>query len=163
MEDVNGTIKSYHYFVPETNYRWFPEYERFWKVFPRVQGVNIVTSIPGNHDIGLGNGIRTDKLNRFKSHFAGNTTSKILAVCNFQLVLLDTPSLLNTANPEIFEPTFSWLDSISNAPQPVGRILFSHIPLYRPPDTNCGSLRLNRHNPFVREGDISIRILLMPN
>lgn len=141
MEGVNGRIKSSHHLVPETDYRWIPEYERFWKVFPRVQGVNVVTTIPGNHDIGLGDGINPDKLYRFKSHFAGNSTSKILTVCNFQIILLDTSSLLNTANPEIFEPTFAFLDSISNIPQPYGRLLFSHIPLYRPPDTNCGSLR----------------------
>ena len=134
-------IKSCHYSVSETDYRWLREYERFWKVFPPVKGVKIVTSIPGNHDIGLGDGIHPDKLNRFKSRFAENSTSRILTICNFQLVLLDSSSLLNTANPQVFEPTFSWLDSIANIPQPYGRILFSHIPLYRPPDTYCGSLR----------------------
>ena len=141
MEDVNGRIKSRSPLLSDSNHRWFPEYERFWKVFPRVNGVKVVTTIPGNHDIGLGNGIHPDKLSRFNTYFGENSTSRIITVCNFQIVMLDTLPLLNTENPEVFEPAFSFLDSISNIPQPYGRLLFSHIPLYRPPDTPCGSLR----------------------
>ena len=141
MEDVNGRMKSNHHLYQRLNARWFPEYERFWKVFPRVEGVKVVTSIPGNHDIGLGDGIHPDRLNRFTSHFTENSTSQIIKICNFELVLLDTSSLLNTVSPQIFEPTSSFLDYVSNLPRPYGRLLFSHIPLYRPPDTNCGPYR----------------------
>lgn len=108
-------------------------------MFPRVEGVKVVTSIPGNHDIGLGNGIRPDRLDRFRSHFAStNSTSRILDLCNFELVLLDTSSLLNTVSPEVYEPPSKLLDQISDSHPPYARLLFSHIPLYRPPDADCG-------------------------
>src|SRR2546421_3862352 len=91
--------------VGETHGRWIPEYKRFQTVFPTVEGTRAVTTIPGNHDIGLGDGITPSRLNRFKHHFTEhNTTSQILETCNFELILLDTPSILNTNNPEIFDP-----------------------------------------------------------
>jgi ethanolamine phosphate phosphodiesterase len=108
-------------------------------VFPHVEGVKVITSIPGNHDIGLGNGIQPERLDRFKSYFTyTNTTSQILDVCNFEVVLLDTPSLLNTVSPEVYGPPTALISQISDSPMPYARLLFSHIPLYRPPETNCG-------------------------
>lgn len=156
--------------------RWFAEYERFWKVFPRVnEGVKIVTSLPGNHDIGLGDGIQPERLNRFRSHFANissssssSSTSQSVDVCNFDLVLLDTPSLLNKISPAVFEPSSTFLDHISDSPPPFGRLLFSHIPLYRPSDTDCGPYRESSTPIRVGSGyqyqntldvDLTIRIL----
>jgi ethanolamine phosphate phosphodiesterase len=70
-------------------------------------------------------------------------------ICNFDLVLLDTSSLLNTVSPEIYEPPSNFLNEVSNSRTPYVRLLFSHIPLYRPPDTYCG--------PY-RESSLSIRV-----
>src|SRR5438045_6655195 len=75
--------------VGETHGRWIPEYKRFQTVFPTVEGTRAVTTIPGNHDVGLGDGITPSRLNRFKHHFTEhNTTSQILETCNFELILL---------------------------------------------------------------------------
>lgn len=68
-------------------------------------------------------------------------SSQILDLCNFEIVLLDTPSLLNTVSPEVYEPPSELLEQISDSPVPYARLLFSHIPLYRPPETNCGADR----------------------
>ena len=111
-------------------------------MFPYFEGTRVVYSLPGNHDIGLGDGIRLDRLNRFKAHFTDeNATSQRLEICGFDMVLLDSPSLLNTVSPDIYGPPSQFLDDVTELPLAQGRILFTHIPLYRPPDTNCGPFR----------------------
>lgn len=156
-------------FSSGTHGRWIPEYKRFQTVFPAVEGTRTITTIPGNHDIGLGDGITTSRLNRFKHHFTEqNATSQILETCNFELILLDTPSILNTNNAEIFDPPSHFLDDMPDAKPEVGRILFTHIPLFRPPDTPCGRFRESGRPIFYGGGyqyqntmpqDISTRIL----
>src|SRR5271156_2613010 len=122
-----------------TECRWFPEYRRFWKLFPYSEGTRIFPTIPGNHDIGLGDGIRVDRLDRFKTQFTHtNATSDRLEICGFDMVLLDTPSLINTVSPEVYEPTLQFLDTPRDLRWGQGRLLFTHIPLYRPPNTDCG-------------------------
>ena len=128
--------------INEPKDRWIPEYQRFRDVFPAVEGVRISTTIPGNHDIGLGDGIRPARLNRFISHFSSsNSTSEIIETCNFELILLDTPSLLNTQDPSIHESPLTFLENLPDPRPDVPRILFTHIPLYRTPDTSCGAYR----------------------
>lgn len=137
-----GNDKYIQFFKEIDKFRWFPEFERFWKVFPRTEGVRIVTTLPGNHDIGLGDGIQQDRLTRFKSFFTDEfSTSQTLEICNFELILLDTPSLLNKASPEILDPPTVFLDNITGVRPAWSRLLFTHIPMYRPPDTECGPLR----------------------
>ena len=80
---------------------WFNEYRRFGRLFVdtwlkgagRLRGGErkIVTSLPGNHDLGLGNGIRIPVRNRFNAYFgAGN---RIDLVGNHTFVSVDTVSL----------------------------------------------------------------------
>jgi ethanolamine phosphate phosphodiesterase len=117
------------------------EEKRFRKVFPPVEGVELVTTLPGNHDIGIGDGIKEERLQRFEKYFSHdkNSTSQVLETCGFQFVLLDSPSLLNTENPAIHLPPKHFLDTLPSVSLP--RLLFTHIPLYRPPDTYCGPYR----------------------
>jgi len=99
----------------------------------------VIPTVPGNHDIGVADGIRADRLNRFKTHFTDrNSTSQRLEICGFDVLLLDSPSLLNTAAADVYEPTSQFLDNVTELRPGQGRLLFTHIPLYRPPDTNCG-------------------------
>ena len=101
----------------------------------------MVTTVPGNHDIGLGDGINVNRLERFKTHFTeeGNTT-QIIQLCNHEIVLLDTSSMLST-HPGIHDPPTHFLDHL-RAQQPLhDRILFTHIPLWRTPDDQCGPER----------------------
>ena len=125
--------------------RWFPEYRRFWELFPYSEGTRVIPTIPGNHDIGLGDGIRVDRYDRFKKYFTDtNATSERLEICGFDMVLLDTPSLINTVSPDIYEPSLQFLDKPSDLRWGQGRLLFTHIPLYRPPSTDCGPNRESR-------------------
>lgn len=99
----------------------------------------MIPTVPGNHDIGIGDGIRADRLERFKAHFTDeNATSQRLDICGFDILLLDSPSLLNTASADVYEPASQFLDNVIELLPGRGRLLFTHIPLYRPPDTNCG-------------------------
>jgi hypothetical protein len=101
----------------------------------------MVTSIPGNHDIGLGDGITMANLDRFKLHFTEGETCQVIELCNFQLVLLDTSSMLNTQTPGVHQPPFDFIDKLPPLRQSAQRVLFTHIPLWRPADDNCGNLR----------------------
>jgi ethanolamine phosphate phosphodiesterase len=124
--------------------KWHREYARFWRVFPTQKDIKQITLIPGNHDIGLGNGINLDHLDRFKQHFTNDTgTSASLSHCSHQLVLLDTPSLLNTDTPEVANSPMMHLDNLGmeNGGSIIPRLLLTHIPLWRAPDANCGSQR----------------------
>ena len=171
MEDGNGTMTSIaaQRVCLGIDSRWIPEYKRFQTVFPPVEGTRIVTTIPGNHDIGLGDGITTSRLTRFRHQFTEqNATSQILETCNFELTLFDTPSILNTNNAEVFDPPSHFLDNMPDPKPDVGRILFTHIPLFRPPDTPCGAFRESSRPIFYGGGyqyqntmpqDISTRIL----
>jgi ethanolamine phosphate phosphodiesterase len=107
-----------------------------------MEGIRTITTIPGNHDIGLGDGIQLDRLNRFTHSFTEqNATSQRFEICNFEILLLDTPSMLNTHDPAISEPPSKFLDNIPERKESVSRILFTHIPLFRPDNTPCGPFR----------------------
>jgi ethanolamine phosphate phosphodiesterase len=111
------------------------------------------TTIPGNHDIGLGDGIRPARLERFITHFTSqNATSEIWETCNTQLVLLDTPSLLNTNDPSIFDAPMTFLENLPDLRPGVSRILFTHIPLFRAADTPCGEYRESRRPIYYGAG-----------
>ena len=139
--------------------KWFKEYSRFWNVFKTPKGVDLITVVPGNHDIGLGDGIQADRLNRFKTHFSSlNITSQHLQLGSFDIVLLDSPSLLSS-NPEISEAPLTFLEKLETASgttqgvQPnVGRLLFTHLPLWRPADSDCGSQRESKKGIVMGSG-----------
>jgi len=148
---------------------WLSEYARFSKIFPSTPYRRTIQSLPGNHDIGIGNNIKESVLERFRLFFGDGNS--LLTLGNHSIILLDTPSLLNDVNPRIRNPPQDFLDSlpdllsptslqphvIQNAstpappspakanPNPV--ILLSHIPLHRPADTPCGPHRQSR-NPI---------------
>jgi ethanolamine phosphate phosphodiesterase len=122
--------------------KWLKEYNRFWNVFKTPEGVNVITTIPGNHDIGLGNGIQIDRLDRFKTHFTSvNRTSQCFRLGAFDIVLLDSPSLLSE-DPLVSEAQLTFLErAVTKLQLDAGRLLFTHIPLWRHPDSNCGPQR----------------------
>ncbi|KAI7496591.1 hypothetical protein KC357_g426 [Hortaea werneckii] len=157
----------------------------------------VITSLPGNHDIGLGQGVQLAIRDRFESRFGeGN---RIDVIGNHTFVSVDTPSLSATSQymreggethtekatelKHIWTPTMDFLEHIrapagkavstalqqyypdvhgtiayphtvidtddhpeTSQKQHVSRphfpvILLSHIPLFRPRDSECGPLR----------------------
>ncbi|CAG8483522.1 6373_t:CDS:2 [Diversispora eburnea] len=81
----------------------------------------------GNHDIGFGDEIISEANKRFQKVFG--KTSYNVTLGNHSIIVLDTLKL-----------------NSSNFP----RILLSHVPLYRPPNTDCGPLRQN--NRYINQG-----------
>ena len=78
---------------------WLKEYKRFARIFFNTwlrggQGQNdrkMVVELPGNHDLGLGNGIRLPVRERFQAYFGNG--NRIDVVGNHTFVSLDTVSL----------------------------------------------------------------------
>lgn len=84
---------------------WLKEYKRFARIFFNTwlrggHGQNdrkMVASLPGNHDLGLGNGIRLPARKRFQTYFGDG--SRIDVVGNHTFVSLDTVSLSAKGQP----------------------------------------------------------------
>ena len=86
---------------------WLKEYKRFARIFFNTwlrggQGQidrKIVAGLPGNHDLGLGNGIRLPARRRFQAYFGDG--NRIDVVGNHTFVSVDTVSLSakGQANP----------------------------------------------------------------
>lgn len=151
--------------------RWMKEYIRFNKVFNPIENVQQFRQIPGNHDIGFGNGIDFEKYSRFKTYFGNSDNVYILG--NHSIVLLDTVSMSCTDHSEINNVSIEFLKSFQSDNNPYKkypRIVFSHVPLYRFTELqSCSSLRESNNEKFpvskgnqyqtVLEYDLSQNIL----
>ncbi|CCJ31489.1 unnamed protein product, partial [Pneumocystis jirovecii] len=79
--------------------RWIKEYRRFDDVFFQPPGVKVISTLPGNHDIGFSDGVTLKRLNRFRAYFGESSSSYTIG--NHTFVLLDTISLSNTVNAQV--------------------------------------------------------------
>ncbi|QPG77156.1 hypothetical protein FOA43_004561 [Brettanomyces nanus] len=120
------------------------EFRRFNRTFQpellRKRGIEVVLNIPGNHDIGFGNGVTKPSLDRFEKHFG--KTNQVISRAGHQFVMLDAISLSNTRYEAVSAESKVFLrqlhDDVSHPP----RILFNHVPLYRDPkEATCGPFR----------------------
>lgn len=102
------------------------EYDRFGKIFfehwgdgglvPREgqPGKKILSSLPGNHDLGFGKGIQTSVRKRFNAYFGDG--NRIDVIGNHTFVSIDALSLsaLGQENPEagedLWRPTWDFLE-----------------------------------------------------
>ena len=88
---------------------WLQEYDRFGRIFldewnQKSAGKarfgedrKLIASLPGNHDLGLGNGIRSSVRDRFHTYFGhGN---RVDVVANHSFVSIDTVSLSAKGQP----------------------------------------------------------------
>lgn len=86
----------------DTKY-WMKEYARFSRIFfdPWLRGERpgrkIVAGLPGNHDLGLGTGIRIPVRERFQAYFGNGNRFDIVG--NHSFVSLDTVSLSAKGQP----------------------------------------------------------------
>ncbi|KAJ5455613.1 uncharacterized protein N7458_003877 [Penicillium daleae] len=100
---------------PEDRYKkikdsfWKKEYGRFMKIFmdPWLKqysdpvdgrGRRIIASLPGNHDLGFGNGIQEPVRRRFQSHFGNG--NRVDVIGNHTFVSIDTVSLSAMDQPD---------------------------------------------------------------
>ncbi|KAK9480080.1 Metallo-dependent phosphatase-like protein [Lipomyces japonicus] len=126
------------------HYTWLKEYQRFQAIFPPSQGKITLYEVAGNHDIGLGNTIVVEALRRFRAYFG--EPSRSVEIGNHTIVLLDTDSLMNYHDEEVFAPPRIFLEDLVAKTNQAGdhalpRIVLSHIPFFRLPDKYCGPLR----------------------
>ncbi|KAL9102922.1 MAG: hypothetical protein Q9163_001982 [Psora crenata] len=88
---------------------WFKEYRRFGRIFfdtwlrggstrQRSTKRKLIAGLPGNHDIGLGNGIRLPVRKRFNAYFGDG--NRIDMIANHTFVSVDTVSLSAKGQPD---------------------------------------------------------------
>lgn len=133
--------------------QWMQEYVRFNKIFNPVEGVRQFRQVPGNHDVGFGNGIEFERYSRFKAFF-GNA-DEVVSIGNHSLVLMDTVSLSCTEDKRVSTNSEKFLNSFKDPNNPYmeyPRVLISHVPFYRFNDIqSCGPLReSNKLFPVMR-------------
>jgi len=165
---------------------WHKEYERFLRIFPNEPGVLTIKTIPGNHDLGFGRGVKPAVYERFRTYFG--ETNSVWEIGNHSFVLLDTVSLSDDRQDadgwKVGGKAKEWLSDYSKGHhQPIPRttkprelmphwiqnaydfepgdgvrpppqqnlferklptLLFTHVPLYRAPGVDCGTLRESR-------------------
>ncbi|GLI78282.1 hypothetical protein PoHVEF18_006591 [Penicillium ochrochloron] len=100
---------------PEARYKkindsfWKKEYGRFMRIFIEPwlkqysspvdgRGRRIIASLPGNHDLGFGNGIQEPVRRRFQSHFGSG--NRVDVIGNHTFVSVDTVSLSAMDQPD---------------------------------------------------------------
>ncbi|ROV94951.1 hypothetical protein VMCG_08341 [Cytospora schulzeri] len=204
---------------------WLKEYARFSELFidPWVQdeseaglgqrGRKIITSLPGNHDLGFGSEVVVPARDRFEAFFGD--VNRVDVIANHTFVSVDTLSLSARSSEdrakadlsEIYRPAEEFLDKVqltkrkaveqelrrlrgevqepsqehkveealsadfSNTPTlnpgegkaELPTILLTHVPLYRPPGTQCGPLRehwppANPTDPLARDDRNAISV-----
>jgi hypothetical protein len=118
---------------PEEQYRrygdkfWLNEYNRFGNIFfkhwgdggmeprPGQPGRKILSSLPGNHDLGFAKGVQIGVRNRFNAYFGDGNRIDILG--NHTFISIDSVSLsaLGQGSPQtvenIWRPTIDFLDN----------------------------------------------------
>ncbi|ODV97893.1 hypothetical protein PACTADRAFT_47729 [Pachysolen tannophilus NRRL Y-2460] len=131
----------------EDSEKWYKEFGRFKRIFPQFEDINTVMSLPGNHDIGFGDGINITVLNRFETFFG--PTNDYINIANHSIILLDTMSLSAYNNDLVNERPKEFIKMITETLGQHPKILLSHVPLYRSPDKQtCGKLREQQKKPF---------------
>lgn len=124
---------------PEEQYRkygqnfWLNEYDRFGSIFfghwgdagmeprPGQPGRKIISSLPGNHDLGFGRGIQASVRKRFNAYFGDG--NRIDVIGNHTFVSIDSVSIsaLGQENPEsaeeLWRPTIDFLDGAKKKKQ----------------------------------------------
>ena len=167
----------------------------------------LLTSLPGNHDVGFGSGVQLAVRDRFTARFGESNRVDVLG--NHSFVSIDAPSLAaysqfainGQASPDaaeerqhIWKPAMDFLDGVqtsaasaiadnvaeyypehdhevslkhsveepnskelerASSPKTKPKlpvVLLTHVPLYRDPGTDCGSLRERGHAISISGG-----------
>jgi hypothetical protein len=129
---------------PVFNTRFTSEFSRFLKIFKLTNEEVVTLGVAGNHDIGFGNTIIPHAYKRYREHFG--LLNSVTEVANHSIIALDTIGLSGKTNSEAYKTANEFLHSLPNRnlADPERRILLSHVPLYRPEDSECGPLRRSK-------------------
>jgi hypothetical protein len=111
-------------------FRYEKEVDRFNKIFNSPQFKHYMA---GNHDVGFGNGIRHERQALFEKHF-GKSSYIHHTTHGYAFVVIDTVAL-SSDDPVVRQEAMDVLSS----PMPSSpRILMTHVPLWREPNSFCG-------------------------
>ncbi|TGZ85250.1 hypothetical protein EX30DRAFT_19324 [Ascodesmis nigricans] len=98
------------------NSYWFNEYARFLNVFSSPAGIRSYRSLPGNHDLGFGTGVKRSVRERFEAYLGD--TNRVWRSGNHTFVAIDTVSLSNENDAAVFGPSKEFLESLSATDNP---------------------------------------------
>lgn len=126
----NSTDEYYLLQLMRFNLLFYDKYQRKYSA-----GINWFANVPGNHDLGFGDGVRVDYRNRFRETFG--KPNSIKQIHNVEFVMLDSVSI-SSKDPSINSEAFEFLSTL-NSVNP--RILLSHVPFYRDESVTCGPKR----------------------
>ncbi|KAI0063610.1 Metallo-dependent phosphatase [Artomyces pyxidatus] len=127
--------------------------ERFRHIFSAPRSLPVYYT-PGNHDVGLGHMPDASSLARLRYKTAFGPLNQHIFLANHSIALIDAPALVDDdrlrassrqsdALPRELQE-IQFIRSLNNAgDKPL--ILFSHIPLTRPYNADCGPLREKGH------------------
>lgn len=124
------------------------QYDRFFNIFQFTKygfkkNKNYFVSVPGNHDIGVADGVKIPSRERFTTTFG--KPNDVLTIDGVEFITLDTPSLIAKDEKIYLKPKDFLDNNYATGKEKLNpRVLLSHIPLFRGADKTCG---------FLREGD----------
>lgn len=125
-----------------TDAYFYTQLARFKSIFFRDDypvGKRMFVQVPGNHDFGWADGVKVASKQRFTKEFG--PPNSVVTINGVDFIMVDAPSLGASHSSAIREEALSFIDSLSHT-HPRPRVLLSHIPLYRDPNTKkCGPLR----------------------
>lgn len=149
----NGRLLQDAYFQKE-----FKRFERIFNRWPKyLRGSNWFTNLPGNHDVGFGDGVKPLLQKRFLKYFG--TPNQLVEINGVEFVLLDTPSYLSSKS-EVNADSSRFMELLP--PPQLPRVLLSHVPLRRDVNQNpCGPLRESKH--FLQNAGYQYQLALSPD
>lgn len=117
------------------------ELRRFHNIFSYDYSKIISLGVAGNHDIGFGKSIVKSAHERYIKTFGdANSVSCIADHCFFAI---DTIALSGNQNDQSFIDAQKFLDDLASFKHDnTKRILLTHVPFYRPENSECGSRRV---------------------
>ncbi|OAQ30671.1 Metallo-dependent phosphatase, partial [Linnemannia elongata AG-77] len=116
----------------------------------RQDGKSARLYVAGNHDVGFGDTLVRQAMKRYKGDF-GSVNYEI-KVGNHSLVVLDTLSLSSNIT-SIREESRGFLARMEQEKSKEPRLLFTHVPLFRPETTSCGEAREAQQLILDRNGE----------
>ncbi|KAG0250869.1 hypothetical protein BG011_008027 [Mortierella polycephala] len=108
----------------------------------RNAGKSVRLFVAGNHDVGFGDTLIRSSMNRYKQVW-GSVNYEV-QVGNHSLIVLDTLAL-SSGTQSIREESQLFLTKLTQENQTYPRILFTHVPLFRPDTTFCGDKREHKN------------------
>ncbi|PVV02368.1 hypothetical protein BB560_003183 [Smittium megazygosporum] len=125
-----------------TDLEWEKEWRRFKSIF-KVSSSDRTRNrelhfMAGNHDIGIGDKLVTWAVHRHRNYVG--PLNYVVPIGDHVLVVLDTIGYVNN-DPMVSAESHRFLKSVVESYPQKRKILFTHVPLYRAPNTSCGPLR----------------------